>query len=53
MPGLDDIKASWADEVELDSGGLPPSTEIVENGQKYVTEYKYINEKKNKSCTHL
>jgi len=46
MPGLDDIKSSWADEVELDSGGLPPTTEVIENGQKYVTEYKYNSDDK-------
>lgn len=47
MPGLDDnIKSSWADEVELDSGGLPPPTEVIENGYKYVTEYKYNSDDK-------
>ncbi|KAL9699535.1 hypothetical protein quinque_002976 [Culex quinquefasciatus] len=40
MPALDEIKSSWADEVELDSGSLPPPTEIVESGQKVVTEYE-------------
>lgn len=39
MPAIDEIKSSWADEVELDSGGLPPPTEILENGFKIVTEY--------------
>lgn len=46
MPALDEIKSSWADEVELDSGSLPPPTEIVENGQKIVTEYKYNKDDK-------
>ncbi|XP_062534894.1 eukaryotic translation initiation factor 3 subunit G [Armigeres subalbatus] len=46
MPALDEIKSSWADEVELDSGSLPPPTEIIENGQKVVTEYKYKDDKK-------
>lgn len=48
MPALDEIKSSWADEVELDSGSLPPPTEIIENGQKIVTEYKY--NKDDKKC---
>lgn len=46
MPGVDTIKSSWADEVELDYGGLPPTTETVENGYKYVTEYKYNKDDK-------
>lgn len=46
MPGYDDIKSSWADEVELDSGGLPPPTETFEKGLKVVTEYKYNNDDK-------
>lgn len=46
MPALDEIKSSWADEVELDSGSLPPPTEIIENGQKVVTEYKYNKDDK-------
>lgn len=41
MPAIDDIKSSWADEVLLDSGGLPPPTEVYENGTKIITEYKY------------
>lgn len=41
MPALDDYKSSWADEIELESGSLPPPTEdIDENGVKTVTEYK-------------
>ncbi|KAL1375314.1 hypothetical protein pipiens_004698 [Culex pipiens pipiens] len=40
IPALDEIKSFWADEIELESGSLPPPTEIVENGQKVVTEYK-------------
>ncbi|KAL1378082.1 hypothetical protein pipiens_015830 [Culex pipiens pipiens] len=47
MPALDEIKSSWADEVELGSGSLPPPTEIVQNGQKVVTEYKYNKDDKN------
>lgn len=46
MPGLDDVKSSWADEVELDSGGLPQPTEVIENGHKIVTEYKYNSDDK-------
>ncbi|KAL9698862.1 hypothetical protein quinque_002303 [Culex quinquefasciatus] len=46
MPALDEIKSSWADEVELGSGSLPPPTEIVQNGQKVVTEYKYNKDDK-------
>ncbi|KAG4077057.1 hypothetical protein HA402_016044 [Bradysia odoriphaga] len=46
MPGFDDIKSSWADEVELDSGGLPPPTETFDKGLKIVTEYKYNNDDK-------
>lgn len=41
MPAVDDIKSSWADEVLLDSGGLPPPTEEFESGLKILTEYKY------------
>ncbi|EDV95340.1 GH17626 [Drosophila grimshawi] len=46
MPGVETIKSSWADEVKLDYGGLPPTTEAVENGHKYVTEYKYNKDDK-------
>lgn len=46
MPGYDDIKSSWADEVELDSGGLLPPTETFDKGLKIVTEYKYNKEDK-------
>lgn len=46
MPGMDDIKSSWADEVLLDSGGLPPPTETFENGLKVLTEYKYNDDNK-------
>jgi len=40
------VKSSWADEVELDAGSLPPPTEVIENGQKIVTEYKYNKDDK-------
>lgn len=47
MPTLDDYKSSWADEVELDSGSLPPPTEeIDENGVKTITEYKLNKDNK-------
>lgn len=44
MPEI--VKSSWADEVELDSGSLPPPTEVIENGQKIVTEYKFNKDDK-------
>lgn len=46
MPVADDIQSSWADEVEIDQGALPPPSEVCENGLKIVTEYKYDNEGK-------
>lgn len=37
----EEYKSSWADEVELDSGSLPPPTEKIDaQGQKILTEYK-------------
>jgi len=46
MPVADDIKSSWADEVELEGGSLPPSTEVRENSFKIVTDYKYNDDDK-------
>lgn len=46
MPVTDEVKSSWADEVELEGGDLPPPTEVRENGYKIVTEYKYNDNKK-------
>lgn len=46
MPVADEIQSSWADEVEIDQGELPPPSEVVENGLKIVTEYKYDNDNK-------
>lgn len=46
MPAVEDVKYSWADEVELDSGNLPPPTESNENGLRIQTEYKHVDEKK-------
>lgn len=44
---MDELKTTrWADEVELEGGALPPSTEVYENDMKIVTEYKYEGEKK-------
>lgn len=45
MPA-EEVKSSWADEVELEGGSLPPSTEVFENGFKIVTEYKYNEDEK-------
>lgn len=45
MPG-EEVKSSWADEVELEGGSLPPTTEVFENGFKIVTEYQYNDDDK-------
>lgn len=46
----EDFKSSWADEVELDSGSLPPPTETIDaHGQKILTEYKFKDDKKVKT----
>lgn len=43
----EEYKSSWADEVELDSGSLPPPTEIIDaNGNKILTEYKFNKDDK-------
>ncbi|XP_017781921.1 PREDICTED: eukaryotic translation initiation factor 3 subunit G [Nicrophorus vespilloides] len=46
MPVAEGIKSSWAEEVELEGGTLPPSTEVRENGMKIVTDYKYNSDDK-------
>lgn len=46
MPAAEEVKSSWADEVELEGGSLPPSTKVYENGYKIVTEYKYNEDDK-------
>lgn len=46
MPVAEDVKSSWADEVELEGGALPPPTEVRENGFKIMTEYKYNDDDK-------
>ncbi|XP_063226605.1 eukaryotic translation initiation factor 3 subunit G [Bacillus rossius redtenbacheri] len=45
MPAAEDVGTSWADEVEEEGSGgaLPPSTEVINNGYKVITEYK-LNE---------
>lgn len=45
MPGIDDV-SSWADEVLMESGSFPPTTEVFQNDQKIVTEYSLNNEEK-------
>lgn len=43
----EEYKSSWADEVELDSGSLPPPTETIDShGQKILTEYKFNKDEK-------
>lgn len=42
----EDFKSSWADEVELDSGSLPIGSEVYDNGQKILTEYKFNKDDK-------
>ncbi|XP_066991855.1 eukaryotic translation initiation factor 3 subunit G [Anabrus simplex] len=48
MPAIEEVKSSWADEIEEEgtSGVLPLPTEVVENDYKIVTEYKYEDDKK-------
>jgi translation initiation factor 3 subunit G len=46
MPVAEEVKSSWADEVELEGGSLPPPTEVFDNGLKIVTEYSYNDEDK-------
>lgn len=46
MPVADEVKSSWADEVELEGGALPPPSEVRENGLKIVTEYKFNEDDK-------
>jgi translation initiation factor 3 subunit G len=43
----EEYKSSWAEEVELDSGSLPPPSETIDaHGQKIITEYKYNKDDK-------
>lgn len=46
MPAAYEVKSSWADEVEEESGSLPAPTEVYENGFKVLTEYKYNDDNK-------
>lgn len=46
MPVSEEVKSSWADEVEEEGGALPSSTETVHNGYKIITEYKYNEDNK-------
>ncbi|XP_069703284.1 eukaryotic translation initiation factor 3 subunit G-like [Periplaneta americana] len=48
MPAADEIKSSWADEVEEEGtvGALPSPTEEIQNGFKIITEYKYNDDDK-------
>lgn len=46
MPVTEEVKSSWADEVEEEGGALPPPTESIENGFKILTEYKYTEDDK-------
>ncbi|OQR78486.1 eukaryotic translation initiation factor 3 subunit G-like [Tropilaelaps mercedesae] len=39
-------KASWADRVDLDQGGLPPPSEKIEGDLKIITDYKEVEGKK-------
>jgi len=42
-----EVKSSWADEVEDDGNHrLPEPTEVLKNGIKIVTEYKYNDDNK-------
>ncbi|XP_026472758.1 eukaryotic translation initiation factor 3 subunit G isoform X2 [Ctenocephalides felis] len=50
MPSIVDVKTSWADEVELEGGVLPPPTEVYENNLKIVTEYKMNEDNKKIKC---
>ena len=48
MRAVDEVKSSWADEVEEEGteGALPPPTEEIQNGFKIITEYKYNDDDK-------
>lgn len=48
MAAADEVKSSWADEVEEEgtAGALPPPTEEIQNDVKIITEYKYNDDDK-------
>jgi len=46
MPVAEEVKSSWADEVEEEGGSLPAPTETVHNGYKVITEYKMNEDNK-------
>ncbi|PSN30662.1 Eukaryotic translation initiation factor 3 subunit G [Blattella germanica] len=46
MPVADEVKSSWADEIEEEGGDLPAPTEEIQDGFKIITEFKVENEKK-------
>nr|QBH74178.1 eukaryotic translation initiation factor 3 subunit G [Carausius morosus] len=48
MPAAEEIGTSWADEVEEEgtTGSLPPSSEVINNGYKIITEYKFNDDGK-------
>uniref|UniRef100_A0A0A9ZB41 Eukaryotic translation initiation factor 3 subunit G n=2 Tax=Lygus hesperus TaxID=30085 RepID=A0A0A9ZB41_LYGHE len=46
MPAIEEVKSSWADEVEETSEDLPPISEVRDNGLKIVTEYRRNDEGK-------
>lgn len=52
MPVAEEVKSSWADEVE-EEGVLPSTTETIQNGFKIITEYKLNTENKKVSKQHL
>lgn len=43
-----EVKSSWADEVEEEGGALPAPSEVYENGFKILTEYKYDEDNESK-----
>ena len=48
MPSVEPI-SSWADEAEAEIEGkkhLPPSSEIIQNDHKIITEYRYNDDDK-------
>lgn len=46
MPAYEDTKHSWAVDTADNDGVLPATSEVIENGMKIVTEYKYNDDDK-------